>query len=436
MKPINIGLLGVGTVGGGTATVLKRNAEEISRRAGRQIRLLQAANRNQARAQSLLGPDVDVVADAMQVVNNPDVDIVVELIGGDTVAKELVLQAIANGKHVVTANKKLLALHGTEIFARAQEQGVMVAFEAAVAGGIPIIKALREGLSANRIEWIAGIINGTSNFILTEMREKGASFAEVLAEAQQLGYAEADPTFDIEGHDAGHKLTIMAALAFGIPMQFDRCYLEGISKLEGRDIKYAEELGYRVKLLGLTRRTAAGIELRVHPTLIPARQLIANVNGVMNAVLAKGDAVGPTLYYGAGAGALPTASAVVADIVDVTRLLTADPEHRVPHLAFQPDQLQNLPILPISDVVSSYYLRIGAADRAGVLANITRLLAENGISIEAVIQKGSVSDGTAEVVILTHRVQEQAIDRAISGIEALESITGKVVRLRMEELND
>ncbi|AXT48056.1 MULTISPECIES: homoserine dehydrogenase [Chromobacterium] len=436
MKPINIGLLGVGTVGGGTATVLKRNAEEISRRAGRQIRLLQAANRNQARAQSLLGPDVDVVADAMQVVNNPDVDIVVELIGGDTVAKELVLKAIANGKHVVTANKKLLALHGTEIFARAQEQGVMVAFEAAVAGGIPIIKALREGLSANRIEWIAGIINGTSNFILTEMREKGASFAEVLAEAQQLGYAEADPTFDIEGHDAGHKLTIMAALAFGIPMQFDRCYLEGISKLEGRDIKYAEELGYRVKLLGLTRRTPAGVELRVHPTLIPARQLIANVNGVMNAVLAKGDAVGPTLYYGAGAGALPTASAVVADIVDVTRLLTADPEHRVPHLAFQPDQLQDLPILPISDVVSSYYLRIGAADRAGVLANITRLLAENGISIEAVIQKGSVSDGTAEVVILTHRVQEQAIDRAISGIEALESITGKVVRLRMEELND
>ncbi|NHR06176.1 homoserine dehydrogenase [Chromobacterium haemolyticum] len=436
MKPINIGLLGVGTVGGGTATVLKRNAEEISRRAGRQIRLLQAANRNQARAQSLLGPDVDVVADAMQVVNNPDVDIVVELIGGDTVAKELVLKAIANGKHVVTANKKLLALHGTEIFARAQEQGVMVAFEAAVAGGIPIIKALREGLSANRIEWIAGIINGTSNFILTEMREKGASFGEVLAEAQQLGYAEADPTFDIEGHDAGHKLTIMAALAFGIPMQFDRCYLEGISKLEGRDIKYAEELGYRVKLLGLTRRTAAGVELRVHPTLIPARQLIANVNGVMNAVLAKGDAVGPTLYYGAGAGALPTASAVVADIVDVTRLLTADPEHRVPHLAFQPDQLQNLPILPISDVVSSYYLRIGAADRAGVLANITRLLAENGISIEAVIQKGSVSDGTAEVVILTHRVQEQAIDRAITGIEALESITGKVVRLRMEELND
>ncbi|MDF0605052.1 homoserine dehydrogenase [Neisseriaceae bacterium TC5R-5] len=435
MKPINIGLLGVGTVGGGTATVLKRNAEEISRRAGRQIRLLQAASRDVARAQSVLGPDIAVLADAMQVVNNPDVDIVVELIGGDTVAKELVLQAIANGKHVVTANKKLLALHGTEIFARAQEQGVMVAFEAAVAGGIPIIKALREGLSANRIEWIAGIINGTSNFILTEMREKGSSFTEVLAEAQRLGYAEADPTFDIEGHDAGHKLTIMAALAFGIPMQFARCYLEGISQLQGRDIRYAEELGYRVKLLGLTRRTAAGVELRVHPTLIPEQQLIANVNGVMNAVLAKGDAVGPTLYYGAGAGALPTASAVVADIVDVTRLLTADPEHRVPHLAFQPDQLQDLPILSIEEVVSSYYLRIGAADRTGVLANITRLLADQGISIEALIQKGSVADGTAEIVILTHKVQEKMINTAIVQIEALESTVGKVVRLRMEQLH-
>ncbi|WP_293761148.1 homoserine dehydrogenase [uncultured Aquitalea sp.] len=436
MKPINIGLMGVGTVGGGTATVLKRNAEEISRRAGRPIRVLMAANRDVARAQEVVGPDVVVVDDALQVVNNPDVDIVVELIGGDTIAKDLVLKAIENGKHVVTANKKLLAVHGNEIFAKAQERGVMVAFEAAVAGGIPIIKALREGLSANRIEWIAGIINGTSNFILTEMREKGASFAEVLAEAQRLGYAEADPTFDIEGHDAGHKLTIMAALAFGIPMQFDKCYLEGISKLDGRDIKYAEELGYRVKLLGLTRRTDAGVELRVHPTLIPESQLIANVNGVMNAVLAKGDAVGQTLHYGPGAGALPTASAVVADIVDVTRLLTADPEHRVPHLAFQPDQLQDLRILPIEDVVSSYYLRIGAADRAGVLANITRLLAESGISIEAVIQKGSLSEGNAEVVILTHRVQEQAINQAIAAIEALESVEGKVVRLRMEELSN
>ncbi|OHX20168.1 homoserine dehydrogenase [Chromobacterium sphagni] len=436
MKPINIGLMGVGTVGGGTATVLKRNAGEISRRAGREIRLIQAANRDRARAQAVLGPDVPVVADALEVVNNPDVDIVVELIGGDTIAKELVLKAIANGKHVVTANKKLLALHGTEIFACAQEKGVMVAFEAAVAGGIPIIKTLREGLAANRIEWIAGIINGTSNFILTEMRDKGASFADVLAEAQKLGYAEADPTFDIEGHDAGHKLTIMAALAFGIPMQFDQCYLEGISQLDGRDIRYAEELGYRVKLLGLTRRTDKGVELRVHPTLIPESRLIANVDGVMNAVLVKGDALGPTLYYGAGAGALPTASAVVADIVDITRLLTSDPEHRVPHLAFQPDQLQDLPILPIAEVTSSYYLRIGAIDRAGVLANITRLLAENGISIEALIQKGSVSDGTAEVVILTHRVQEKAINHAIAGIEALDSVAGKVVRLRMEELND
>ncbi|QEL54198.1 homoserine dehydrogenase [Chromobacterium paludis] len=436
MKPINIGLMGVGTVGGGTATVLKRNAGEITRRAGREIRLIQAANRDVAKARAALGPDVLVVDDALQIVNNPDVDIVVELIGGDTIAKELVLKAIENGKHVVTANKKLLALHGTEIFARAQEKGVMVAFEAAVAGGIPIIKTLREGLAANRIEWIAGIINGTSNFILTEMRDKGASFAEVLEQAQQLGYAEADPTFDIEGHDAGHKLTIMAALAFGIPMQFDKCYLEGISQLDGRDIRYAEELGYRVKLLGLTRRTDAGVELRVHPTLIPEGRLIANVNGVMNAVLVKGDALGPTLSYGAGAGALPTASAVVADIVDVTRLLTSDPEHRVPHLAFQPDQLQDLAILPITEVTSSYYLRIGAIDRAGVLANITRLLAENGISIEALIQKGSVSDGTAEVVILTHRVQEKAINHAIAGIEALDSVAGKVVRLRMEELND
>ncbi|WP_047249307.1 homoserine dehydrogenase [Chromobacterium subtsugae] len=436
MKPIHIGLLGVGTVGGGTATVLKRNAGEITRRAGREIRLIQAASRDLTKARAALGPEVALVDDARRIVDNPDVDIVVELIGGDTIAKELVLKAIENGKHVVTANKKLLALHGTEIFARAQEKGVMVAFEAAVAGGIPIIKTLREGLAANRIEWIAGIINGTSNFILTEMRDKGASFADVLAEAQKLGYAEADPTFDIEGHDAGHKLTIMAALAFGIPMQFDQCYLEGISQLDGRDIRYAEELGYRVKLLGLTRRTDSGVELRVHPTLIPEGRLIANVNGVMNAVLVKGDALGPTLYYGAGAGALPTASAVVADIVDVTRLLTSDPEHRVPHLAFQPDQLQDLPILPIAEVTSSYYLRIGAIDRAGVLANITRLLAENGISIEALIQKGSVSDGTAEVVILTHRVQEKAINHAIAGIEALDSVAGKVVRLRMEELND
>jgi len=435
MKPINIGVMGVGTVGGGTAQVLRNNAEEISRRAGRAIRLFMAANRDVERAREVCGDDVTVVDDAFAIVNHPEVDIVVELIGGDTIAKELVLKAIENGKHVVTANKKLLAVHGNEIFARAQEKGVMVAFEAAVAGGIPIIKALREGLSANHIEWIAGIINGTSNFILTEMREKGSNFADVLAEAQRLGYAEADPTFDVEGHDAGHKLTIMASIAFGIPMQFDKCYLEGISQLTAKDIKYAEELGYRVKLIGLTRRTDAGIELRVHPTLIPEKRLIANVNGVMNAVLAKGDAVGPTLYYGAGAGALPTASAVVADIVDVTRLLTADPEHRVPHLAFQPDQLKDLTILPIDEIYSSYYLRIGAVDRAGVLANITSLLAEQGISIEAVIQKGSVSDGSAEVVILTHLVQEKAVNAAIAAIEALDSVDGKVVRLRMEELN-
>lgn len=435
MKPINIGLMGVGTVGGGVATVLKRNAEEISRRAGRDIRLTIASRRNVEQARELVGEDVTIVADAFAVVDHPDVDIVVELIGGDTVAKDLVLRAIANGKHVVTANKKLLALHGNEIFARAQEKGVMVAFEAAVAGGIPIIKALREGLSANRIEWIAGIINGTSNFILTEMREKGASFADVLAEAQRLGYAEADPTFDVEGHDAGHKLTIMAAIAFGIPMNFGACYLEGISRLDGRDIRYAEELGYRVKLLGLTRCTEDGVELRVHPTLIPEGRLIANVNGVMNAVLAKGDAIGPTLYYGAGAGALPTASAVVADIVDVARLMTADPEHRVPHLAFQPDQLKDLPLLPMDEVVSSYYLRISVTDRAGVLAEITRLLAENGISIEALIQKGSLSEGTAEVVLLTHRVKERQANAAIAAIEALASVTCPVVRLRMEELN-
>ena len=435
MKPINIGLMGVGTVGGGVATVLKRNAEEISRRAGRDIRLTIASRRNVEQARELVGADVTVVADAFAVVNHPDVDIVVELIGGDTVAKELVLQAIANGKHVVTANKKLLAVHGNEIFARAQEKGVMVAFEAAVAGGIPIIKALREGLSANHIEWIAGIINGTSNFILTEMRDKGSAFADVLAEAQRLGYAEADPTFDIEGHDAAHKLTIMAALAYGIPMQFDKAYLEGISKLTARDIRYAEELGYRIKLLGITRRTDKGVELRVHPTLIPEKRLIANVDGVMNAVMVKGDAVGATMYYGAGAGSLPTASAVVADIVDVTRLATADPEHRVPHLAFQPDRLADLAILPISEVESSYYLRVNVIDRAGVLAELTRILASEGISIEALIQKGSEREAEAEIVLLTHRVVEKHVNAAIAQIEALDSVTGSVTKLRMEALN-
>jgi len=435
MKPINIGLMGVGTVGGGTAEVLKRNAEEISRRAGRRIRLFIAANRDTARAREKCGSEVIVVDDAFQIVNHPEVDIVVELIGGTTIARDLVFQAIENGKHVVTANKKLVAEYGNELFARARAKGVMVAFEAAVAGGVPIIKALRESLAANRVEWVAGIINGTANYILTEMREKGTSFADALADAQRLGYAEADPTFDIEGHDSGHKLTIMAAIAFGIPMQFDKCYLEGISKLTSKDIRYAEELGYRVKLLGLTRRTEEGIELRVHPTLIPDYRLIANVNGVKNAVLVNCDAAGPTMYYGSGAGALPTASAVVADIVDVTRLLTADPGHQVPHLAFQPDQLHDLPILGIEEVVSSYYLRIQVADRAGVLANITRILAEDAISIEALIQKGAATDGSAEVVILTHRVKEKHINHAIAAIEDLDSVSGSVVRLRMEELN-
>jgi homoserine dehydrogenase len=434
MRPINIGLMGVGTVGGGTATVLKRNAEEISRRAGRRIRLFMAANRDTARAREKCGPEVIVVDDAFQIVNHAEVDIVVELIGGTSIARDLVFKAIENGKHVVTANKKLIAEYGNEIFARAQEKGVIVAFEAAVAGGVPIIKALRESLAANRIEWIAGIINGTANYILSAMREKGASFADALADAQRLGYAEADPTFDIEGHDSGHKLTIMASIAFGIPMQFSKCYLEGISSLSAKDISYAEELGYRVKLLGLTRRTDEGIELRVHPTLIPEGRLIANVNGVKNAVLVNCDAAGPTLYYGAGAGALPTASAVVADIVDVTRLLSADPEYHVPLMAFQPDQLHDLPILPIDEVVSSYYLRIQAIDRAGVLANITRILAEDAISIEAVIQKGSSHDGAAEVVILTHRVKEKHVNHAIAEIESLDSIAGPVVRLRMEEL--
>ena len=435
MKPINVGLLGVGTVGGGTATVLKRNAAEISRRAGRDIVLKMAANLDLDAARAIVGDGVDVVADGFAVARHPDIDIVVELIGGTGIAKELVLAAIDSGKHVVTANKKLLAEHGNEIFARAQEKGVTVAFEAAVAGGIPIIKALREGLSANHIEWIAGIINGTSNFILTEMRDKGSAFADVLAEAQRLGYAEADPTFDIEGHDAAHKLTIMAALAYGIPMQFDKAYLEGISKLTARDIRYAEELGYRIKLLGITRRTDKGVELRVHPTLIPEKRLIANVDGVMNAVMVKGDAVGATMYYGAGAGGLPTASAVVADIVDVTRLATADPEHRVPHLAFQPDRLADLAILPISEVESSYYLRVNVIDRAGVLAELTRILASEGISIEALIQKGSEREAEAEIVLLTHRVVEKHVNAAIAQIEALDSVTGSVTKLRMEALN-
>ncbi|WP_018149692.1 homoserine dehydrogenase [Leeia oryzae] len=433
MKPIKVGLLGIGTVGGGTAAVLKRNAAEITRRAGCHIELIEVATRTISRAEGVVDAGVKVSADLESVVNNPDVDIVVELIGGTGLAKDLMLKAIENGKHVVTANKALIATCGNEIFARAREKNVMIAFEGAVAGGVPIIKAIREALSANRIEWAAGIINGTSNFILTEMREKGASFADVLKEAQRLGYAEADPTFDIEGNDAAHKLTIIAALAFGIPFQYDKAYIEGISTLDAADIKYAEELGYRIKLLGITRRAPNGIELRVHPTLIPEKRLIANVNGVMNAVLVKGDAVGSTMYYGPGAGAEPTASAVVADIVDVARLLTADPQHRVPLSAFQPDMLSSDPILPIDEVVSSYYLRMQVTDQAGVMAEITGILAENNISIEALLQK-EAHGGTAEIVILSHLAVEKQVNAAIKRIEGLAASRGKVVKLRMETL--
>ncbi|MDP2828375.1 MAG: homoserine dehydrogenase [Sulfuricellaceae bacterium] len=436
MKPINVGLLGLGTVGGGTLTVLRRNASEITRRAGREIRVTMAAVRDLEKARQFAGSELAITTDPMDVVNNPDIDIVVELIGGCTLSKDLVLKAIANGKHVVTANKALLAVHGNEIFKAAQDKGVMVAFEAAVAGGIPVIKALREGLSANRIEWIAGIINGTTNFILSEMRDKGLAFDTVLAEAQKLGYAEADPTFDIEGIDAAHKLMIMSAIGFGIPMQFDKAYTEGISRLTKEDITYAEQLGYRIKLLGLTRRTEAGIELRVHPCLIPASRLIANVEGVMNAVLVKGDAVGVTMYYGRGAGAEPTASAVVADLVDVTRMLTSDPEQRVPHLAFQPDALSNLPILPIADVQTSYYLRLKAFDKPGVLADVTRILADLNISIDAMIQKEPrEGEELADVILLTHLTVEKAVDQAIVKIEALPTISGKITRIRLEELN-
>jgi homoserine dehydrogenase len=435
MKPINVGLLGIGTVGGGTWSVLARNREEIQRRAGREIRISVVGDKDVEKAKRLTAGQAKVVADGNAVVTDPDVDIVVELIGGYTVAKDLVLKAIANGKHVVTANKAMLAVHGNEIFAAAQKQGVIVAFEAAVAGGVPIIKALREGLTANRIEWIAGIINGTSNFILSEMREKGLGFDEVLKEAQARGYAEADPTFDIEGIDAAHKLTILAAIAFGIPMQFEKAYTEGISKLEREDIRYAENLGYRIKLLGITKRTPQGIELRVHPTLVPARRLIANVEGVMNAILVKGDAVGPTMYYGAGAGADPTASAVVADLVDVTRLHTADPEHRVPHLAFQPDQLAGTRILPMEEVTTSYYLRMRVADRPGVLADITRILADRTISIDAMIQREpGEGEEQVDIIMLTHETQERNLNAAIEAIEALPVVAGKVTRIRLEEL--
>ena len=442
MQPMRVGLLGMGTVGRGTWDVLHRNAAEIARRAGRPIRINWIATRTLERARNALGgtKDVQLTTDLAAVVACPEVDIVVELIGGIEPAKSLVLAEIDNRKHVVTANKALLAAHGNEIFAAAQTSGVMVAFEGAVAGGIPIIKALREGLTANRIEWIAGIINGTSNFILSEMRATGASFADVLAEAQKRGYAESDPTFDIEGIDAAHKLTIMSAIAFGVPMQFEKAYTEGISRLTREDIRYAEELGYRIKLLGITRRTTSagreGIELRVHPTLVPEQRLIANVEGAMNAVLVKADAVGPTLYYGSGAGAEPTASAVIADLVDVTRMHTADPEHRVPHLAFQPDQLSAIPFLPIGEVQTSYYLRMRVLDRPGVLADITRILADRDISIDAMIQKEPPEgQDRTDIILLTHVTMEKNAVAAIVAIEALPTVSGSVVRIRLEELN-
>jgi homoserine dehydrogenase len=435
LKPIHVGLLGLGTVGGGTIEVLRRNREEISRRAGRDILVTAASARDLAKDRKVSLEGIELVADPRAIVSRPDIDIVVELIGGETAARELVLAAIESGKHVVTANKALLAKHGTEVFARAQAKGVMVGFEASVAGGIPIIKAIREGLAANRIEWIAGIINGTCNYILSEMRDKALPFDTVLAEAQRLGYAEADPAFDVEGVDAAHKLTILASIAFGIPMQFDKVYTEGITGLTAIDLKYAEGLGYRIKLLGITRRTPKGIELRVHPTLIPARRLIANVEGVMNAVLVKGDAVGPTLYYGRGAGAEATASAVVADLVDVTRMATADPEHRVPHLAFQPDRLSSEPILAMEDVETGYYLRLRALDRPGVLADVTRICADLSISIDAIFQKEAAEgEDQVDVVILTHVAPERSVNEAMRRIEALPTIPAPVVRIRLEEL--
>ncbi|MEN8170898.1 MAG: homoserine dehydrogenase [Pseudomonadota bacterium] len=435
MNPVKIGLLGLGTVGGGTVNVLKRNAEEISRRAGRAIEVSHASARDLNKPRICETEGITLTTNPSEVVEAADVDVVVELIGGDTLALEMVMKAIENGKHVVTANKALIAKHGNEIFAAAQARGVVVAFEAAVAGGIPIIKAIREGLSANRIEWLAGIINGTGNFILTEMRDKGRDFADVLAEAQALGYAEADPTFDVEGIDAAHKLTILASIAFGVPLQFDKAYTEGITKITREDVTYAEELGYRIKHLGVARRTDSGIELRVHPTLIPERRLIANVDGVMNAVLVQGDAVGPTLYYGAGAGAEATASAVVADIVDVVRALTADPENRVPHLAFQPDQLSDQPILPMEAVETAYYLRLQVEDRPGVLADITRIFGEAGISIEAVLQKEPAEgESNVSLIMLTQCVKEQNMNGALAAIEKLDAIAGEVTRIRMESL--
>jgi homoserine dehydrogenase len=440
MESIKVGLLGIGNVGAGTFTVLQRNQEEIRRRAGRGIEIVKVSARNLERARERVGGLCAVVADPFEIVDDPAIDIVVELIGGYDTARELVMRAIANGKHVVTANKALLAIHGNEIFAAAQDKGVMVAFEAAVAGGIPIIKALREGLTANRIEWIAGIINGTTNFILSEMRDKGLDFATVLKQAQELGYAEADPTFDIEGVDAAHKATIMSAIAFGIPVQFDKAHVEGIARLQAIDIRYAEELGYRIKLLGITRRASVkgveGIELRVHPTLIPAKRLIANVEGAMNAVLVHGDAVGATLYYGKGAGAEPTASAVIADLVDITRLATADPEHRVPHLAFQPNAMTNIAILPMAEITTSYYLRMHVADQPGVLADLTRILADGGISIDAMLQKEPADGETqTDIIMLTHQTQEKNIEAAIVKMEALTTVVGSVIKIRLENLS-
>lgn len=434
MTPVKVGLLGLGTVGGGTAVVLKRNAEEIARRVGRSIIVDHVATLDLERIDELgLSSDIRATQQAIDVVNDPEIDIIVELIGGYSIAKDLVLQAIENGKHVVTANKALIAIHGDEIFAHAQEKGVMVAFEAAVAGGIPIIKAMREGLSANHIEWLAGIINGTGNFILTEMREKGRDFGDVLAEAQALGYAEADPTFDVEGIDAAHKLSILSSIAYGIPLQLEKTYTEGISKITQEDVEYASELGYRIKHLGIARRTESGIEQRVHPTMIPERRLIANVDGVMNAVLVQGDAVGPTLYYGAGAGDEPTASAVVADIIDVARALTSDPNNRVPHLAFQPDLLADTPILPMSEVQTAFYLRICAEDKPSVMAEMTKILGDKDISIEAIIQK-EPRDDKATIIMLTDVVREGDMDDAIAAMEGLDSICGTITRIRVESL--
>ncbi len=439
LKPIKVGLLGIGTVGSGVFNVLQRNQEEILRRAGRGIEIAMVADLDTARAQAVVGPNVQVVNDARAVIANPEIDIVIELIGGYGIARQLVMEAIEAGKHVVTANKALIAVHGTEIFAAAHRKGVMVAFEAAVAGGIPIIKALREGLTANRIEWIAGIINGTTNFILSEMRDKGLDFAVALKDAQRLGYAEADPTFDIEGVDAGHKVTIMSAIAFGIPVQFDKAYVEGITQLNAQDIKYAEQLGYRIKLLGITKRVANGVELRVHPSLVPAKRLIANVEGAMNAVMVQADALGTTLYYGKGAGSEPTASAVIADLVDITRLHSAEAAQRVPYLAFQPDAMSDAKILPMSEVVTSYYLRLKVADQAGVLARVTGLLAEAGISIDAMLQReaddvGGAGSTQTDLIILTHDCVEAKMNAAIDQMQSLPTVLAPITRIRKEEL--